>query len=90
VYGLGRLGLDLVSLLIVQEVATRAVRAIASYPVLLATLSLVLVMLPNISHLLIPVSKLAKLSVQTLALLFEVSTDFCFEPGVGTRGTVWV
>jgi len=90
VYSLGRFWLDLVLLLIVKEVATRAIRAVASYPILLASLGLVLVVLPNITHLIISMSKLTQLSIQTLALLFEVSADFRFEPGVGTRGTIWV
>jgi len=90
VNSLGRFWLDLVLLLIVKEVTARAVRAVASYPVLLASLGLVLVVLPNITHLVISMSKLAQLSIQTLTLLFKVPADFCFKPGVGTRGTIWV
>jgi len=90
VYSLARLGRDLVLLLVVQEVAARPVRAVAGYPVLLTALGLVLVVLANISHLLIPMGKLAEVPVETLTLLFEVPADFCLKPGVRSRWAVRV
>jgi len=73
------LGHDQAGVLVVQEVAARPINTVAIYPILLAPLSLVLIMLANATHLLIPMCKLALLPIQAVALFFIVSAQISFE-----------
>jgi len=80
----------LIAFLVMKKVAPWTIRAVAFNPILLTALSLVLVMLPNISHLLISMCKLTKVSIQAFALLLEIPADFCFKSGVWKNVCVWV
>jgi len=73
------LGHDQAGVLVVQEVAARPINTVAIYPILLAPLRLVLIMLANATHLLIPMCKLALLPIQAVALFFIVSAQISFE-----------
>ena len=68
-----------------NKVAAGPVGTVASYPILLARLCLVLGMPHHITpQLVLPVGKLAEVTVETGALLLEVATDLGLETGVGT------
>jgi len=86
------LAVDVLFLLIVDEVAARAVSAVSGDPELLTELGLVLVVshhvLGNVHVTILhpqfisAVGKLAKISIQTSALLLVVSADLGLEPRV--------
>ena len=68
-----------------NKVAAGPVGTVASNPILLARLRLVLGVSHHVSpQLVLPVSKLAEVTVETSALLLEVATDLSLETGVGT------
>ena len=73
------------SFYLVDKVAAWPIGAVASYPILLARLSLVLGVPDNVpSQLVLAMSKLAEIAVEAGALLLEVATDLGLETGVGT------
>jgi len=84
------LGHDQAGVLVVQEVAARPIHTVAIYPVFLASLSLVLIMLTYATHLLIPMCKLALLPVQAVTLFFIVSAQISFESRVWENVALWV
>jgi len=84
------LGDDQARVLVVQEVAARPIHTVAIYPVLLAPLSLVLIMLTYATHLLIPMCKLALLPIQAVTLFFIVSAQVSFESRVWENVALWV
>ena len=68
-----------------DKVAAGPIGAVASYPILLARLSLVLSVPHNIpSQLMLSMSKLAEVAIEASALLLEVAADLSLETGVCT------
>ena len=69
---------------LVDKVATRPIGAVASHPILLTRLRLVLGVPHDVPpQLVLPMSKLAEVAVEAGALLLEVAADLGLEPGVG-------
>ena len=72
------------SLHLVDKVATRPIGTVASHPILLTRLRLVLGVPHNVPpQLVLPMSKLAEVAIQAGALLLEVAADLGLEPGIG-------
>ena len=70
---------------LVDKVAARPIGAVASHPIFLARLGLVLRVPYNISpKLMLPMSKLAEVAIEAGALLLEVATDLGLKPRVCT------
>ena len=70
---------------LVNKVAARPIGAVASHPIFLARLGLVLRVPYNISpKLMLPMSKLAEVAIEAGALLLEVATDLGLKPRVCT------
>ena len=68
-----------------DKVGARPIGAVASNPILLARLSLVLGVPYNIpSQLMLSMSKLAEVAIEAGALLLEVAADLSLETGVCT------
>jgi len=80
-------GHDVTTVRVVDEVAPGAVGTVATDPVLLAELGLVLVVPDHVlPELMLPMGKLTQLSVEAGSLLLEVATDLGLEPGIGIAG----
>ena len=70
---------------LVDKVAPRPICTVASNPILLTRLRLVLGVPHNVPpQLMFTMSKLAKIAVEAGALLLEVAANLGLEPGVGT------
>ena len=71
-----------------DKVAARAIGTVASHPILLARLRLVLGVPHNVSSQLVhSMSKLAEVAVEAGALLLKVAADLGLEAGVGALVT---
>ena len=67
-----------------DKVATGPIGAVASHPILLTRLSLVLGVPHNVPpQLVLPMRKLAEVAIEAGALLLEVAANLGLEPGVG-------
>ena len=67
-----------------DKVAPRPICTVASNPILLTRLRLVLGVPHDVPpQLVLPMSKLAEVAVEAGALLLEVAADLSLEPGVG-------
>jgi len=81
------IGHHVTSVRVVDEVAPGAVGTVATDPVLLAELGLVLVVPDHVlPELVLPMGKLTQLSVEAGSFLLEVAADLGLEPRVGVAG----
>lgn len=67
-----------------DKIAAGPIGAVTSHPILLARLRLILGVSHNVSsQLMLAMSKLTEVSIETCALLLEVATDLSLEARIG-------